>query len=135
MKTRRVIGVLLVCALVAALLYFYYQKNQTSKFAPTVWEVDIGADCKVDRDSLDVKQNDKIKWCNKSSLTNLKIDFDGKSPVSTISVFPADCTQRPVKRDAECNSNPHDYNKCYFPYKVTGPPQCGDPGVHIVPDG
>jgi hypothetical protein len=134
MKTGRVIGVLLVCALVAALLYFYYQQNKTRGVAPTVVEVDIGNDCKASPDSVDVQDTHRIKWCNKSNLTNLQIDFDGKSPIPNMSVIPVDCMPHTVKRDAECNSNPHDYNgKCYFPYKVTGAPQCGDPGVHVIP--
>jgi hypothetical protein len=133
MKTGRLIGLLLVCVLVVAIAYVYHQR--THKFIPTVHEVDIGDDCKAVPDSLDVHENDKVRWCNTSGATKFQIDFDGKSPVPSVSVFPADCSQRPIKRDFDCNSNPHDYNgKCYYRYKVTGSPQCADPGVHIVPD-
>jgi hypothetical protein len=137
MKTGRLFGLLLACALVVAVAYIYY--HRTHRFIPIVHEVDIVDDCQVVPPSLDVYEDHKIKWCNKGGATNYQIDFDGKSPIPHVSGFPADCSPRPIKRDSDCNSNPHDYNgKCYYKYSVTrsgDSTPCVDPGVHIVPGG
>ena len=126
----RIASTLFLCPL---LVPIGHGQEKSGKTLPTVHKIKISEDCKANPDSIDVHENDKIRWCAK---TKYKVAFDGKSPVPNVVALPADCQPRPIKRDSACAKDPNDYNgACYYPYKLSGSHACADPGVHVIPDG